>query len=102
MTNDFIIGCLKRQDRNCFYDLLRVEEIKGEDAAFVEFDFRGENAGTSAAVVYGDGTTFTLDDWQGGRPESPEEIDEYKWRDLEHGADSVNLLGLPRSFGGNS
>lgn len=97
MTNEFIIGCLKRQDSSCDYDLLRVEEIEGENAVFVEFDFRGEVAGTSAAVVYGDGTTFTLYDWQGGRPESPEEIDEYSWRDLEHGTYGVNL-GLPRSF----
>lgn len=98
MTDNFIIGCLKRQDNNCDYDLLRVEEISGEDAVFVEFDFCGEAAGTSAAVVYGDGTTFTLSDWQGGRPESPEEIDEFDWLDREHGAAGVNLLGLPRSF----
>lgn len=98
MTNDFIINCLKRQDSGCNYDLLRVEEISGENAAFVEFDFCGEAAGTSVAVVYGDGTTFTLSDWQGGRPESPAEIDEFDWRDLEHGTSGVNLLGLPRSF----
>lgn len=98
MTNDFIISCLKRQDRDCGYDLLRVEEISGEDAVFVEFDFCGEACGTSAAVVYADGTTFTLDDWQGGRPESPEEIDEFDWIDREHGARGVNLLGIPRSF----
>ena len=98
MTNKFIISSLKRQDSNCNYDLLSVEEISGEDAAFVVFGFRGEISGESAAVVYGDGTTFTLSDWQGGRPESPEEIDEYVWRDLEHGAYGVILLGLPRSF----
>lgn len=98
MTYNFILTCLKRQDSRCYYELLRIEEISGENAAFVEFDFRGETSGTSAAVVYGDGTTFTLDDWQGVRPESPEDVDEFDWVDLEHGARGVNLSGLPRSF----
>lgn len=102
MTNDFIINCLKRQDSNCGYDLLDAEEIGGENAAFVVFDYTdpdngGERLDTAAAVVYEDGVCFTIRDWQAYEwPESVEEIEDFDWRDFEHDIDAIMVGGLPR------
>lgn len=102
MTNDFIISCLKRQDSNCGYDLLRVEEIEGERAAFVVFDYTdpdngGERLDTAAAVVYEEGVCFTIRDWQGHEwPESVGEVEDFDWRDFEHQIDGLLVGGLPR------
>lgn len=102
MTNEFIIGCLKRQDSSCDYDLLRVEEIEGENATFVVFDYTDPDNGgarldTAAAVLYKEGVCFTIRDWQGHSwPGSVEEIEDYDWRDFEHGIDGLMVGGLPR------
>lgn len=102
MTNDFIIGCLKRQAPECNYDLLKVEEIKNEHAAFVVFDYTDPDNGdarldTAAAVVYEEGVCLTINDWQGHEwPESVDEIENFRWRDFEHEINGLMVGGLPR------
>jgi hypothetical protein len=57
-----------------------------------------------ATVTYGDGTTFTTDDWQGQQPQDASEIEQYEWRKVSP-ADPANtgdwtpailILGWPR------
>lgn len=58
-----------------------------------------EGAGIeSSAISYADGTTFVLDDWQGSRPESEEEIADYEWRLASDGRKAIVMDGLPRIF----
>lgn len=49
----------------------------------------------SACIVYNDGTLFHQWDWQGGRPNSAEEIEDFKWI-REDGVEAINIKGLPR------
>lgn len=51
----------------------------------------------SSAIEHADGIIFVMRDWQSGRPETFEEIDEYSWVTL-HGQEAVMLNGLPRAF----
>lgn len=58
-----------------------------------------EGAGIeSSAISYADGTTFVLDDWQGSRPESEEEIADYNWVSAADGRKAIVIDGLPRIF----
>lgn len=52
----------------------------------------------SSAISYADGTTFVLDDWQGSRPESEEEIEDYNWVSAADGRKAIVMDGLPRLF----
>lgn len=52
----------------------------------------------SSAISYADGTTFVLDDWQGSRPESEEEIADYNWVSAADGRKAIVMDGLPRLF----
>lgn len=54
-----------------------------------------ENSGTSAFIVYEDGTLFHQRDWQGGHPETEEEIADFDWL-TEDCRPAVILGGLPR------
>lgn len=49
----------------------------------------------AAAYLYNDGTLFHLRDWQGGRPESTCEIEDFTWLS-EGGLEAVSLNGRPR------
>lgn len=64
-----------------------------EDATMYHFICGGTEE--SACIVYNDGTLFHQCDWQGGRPESVEKIEDYKWL-REDGVEAINFLGLPR------
>lgn len=55
-------------------------------------------SGTSAFIVYEDGTLFHQDDWQGGHPETAEEITDFEWL-TEDSKLAVMSDGLPRIFG---
>lgn len=48
----------------------------------------------SSAVVYGDGTIFVTDDWQGSFAETHDEIEDYTWYTLD-GRKAVILDSLP-------
>lgn len=52
----------------------------------------------SSVIIYADGTSFVLDDWQGSRPETLEEIEDYNWISLYDGRKAVIMDGLPRLF----
>lgn len=52
----------------------------------------------SSVIIYADGTSFILDDWQGSRPETLEEIEDYNWISLYDGRRAVIMDGLPRLF----
>ena len=67
-----------------------------EDATMYHFICGGTEK--SACIVYNDGTLFHQRDWQGGRPESVEEIEVYNWL-REDGVEAINFLGLPRVLG---
>lgn len=51
----------------------------------------------SSAIQHADGIIFVLSDWQGSRPTTFEEVDNYLWVTL-HGQCAVMLNGLPRAF----
>lgn len=55
-------------------------------------------SGTSAFIVYEDGTLFHQDDWQGGHPETAEEITDFEWL-TEDFKLAVMSDGLPEIFG---
>lgn len=52
----------------------------------------------SSVIIYADGTSFVLDDWQGSRPETLEEVEDYNWISLYDGRRAVIMDGLPRLF----
>lgn len=100
-----IIAAISRQDTSCKIAVseTNIIPIEGEDAHLVIFDYLDREDGTilgrTAAVVYGDETCFSRDDWQDGQyPAAPEEIADYEWLDHESGRHAVMLNGLPRVF----
>lgn len=78
----------------CKVNITDTIEIESEKAKLVLFDYSGECDGESAAVVYDGGELFYLNDWQGGRPESFEEIEDYEWKN--DGRTAFILNGMPR------
>lgn len=52
----------------------------------------------SSVIIYTDGTSFVLDDWQGSRPETLGEVEDYSWISLYDGRKAVIMDGLPRLF----
>ena len=72
------------------------ETIKlDDDARFILFTC--DNLIESACVVYSDNSLFHLWDWQGGRPERPEDIELYDWSTID-GQRAIIFEGLPRVF----
>lgn len=69
--------------------------IEDSEGALVLFSADGCEA---AAYVYNDGDLFHLRDWQSGRPESLDEIQDYDWL-TEDGRPATMLNGHPRRFG---
>ena len=51
----------------------------------------------AACIVYNDGTLFHQWDWQCGRPNSFEEIEEFDWSSVD-GRRAIVMDGLPRTF----
>lgn len=49
-------------------------------------------------IVYEDGTLFCQDDWQGGHPETAEEIPGFTWM-TEYGRPAIMFDGMPRIMG---
>lgn len=72
------------------------EKIRIDDDADL-VHFICDNLIESACITYSDGTFFHLWDWQGGRPATPEEIEDYDWSTIE-GQKAIVLNGLPRVF----
>lgn len=68
-----------------------------EGAELILFECDGWNY-TSSAVLHQDGTLFVLTDWQCGRPESIEELDNYEWGSTD-GHHGIVVNGLPRYIG---
>ena len=80
----------------CKASVLNVEENQ-EGPALVIFDFDGGVAGTTAAIIFEDGTIFTLCDWQSGDyPQSFDEIADFDWRVGVSEDKAIVLCGLPR------
>lgn len=78
----------------------RIKLNEGAELLLVEYEAQTEQECDCkfSAVRYSDGTTFTLDDWQDTRPETPNEIDEYRWRIEDTPHIGIIMSGLPRSF----
>lgn len=81
--------------------VLEYEEIQ-EGALFVTFTWEGDEGlaqpNEQTAIYYPqDDTLFTPTDWQGNRPISPDEIEDYNWMGST-GDDAVIIGGLPRAF----
>lgn len=55
-------------------------------------------SGISAFIVYEDGTLFHQDDWQGGHPETAEEIPGFTWM-TEYGRQAIMFDGMPKIMG---
>lgn len=50
---------------------------------------------TASFIVYEDGTLFCQDDWQGGHPETAEEIADFDWL-TEDGRPAIMFDGMPK------
>lgn len=103
MTIQNIIEAIRRQDEHCGRLNIKTVTPCWDGAHLAIYDYAatqsGEDdwAGTTAAVVYEDGTCLTRDDWQDGQyPECPDDIEDYEWYDFEHGRRGVMFNGLPR------
>jgi hypothetical protein len=59
------------------------------------YHFVCDNIIEAACIVYNDGTLFHQWDWQSGRPNTFEEIEEYMWCSVD-GRQAIVLNGLPR------
>lgn len=64
-----------------------------EEAQLYLFDCDGCE---SSAICYKDGTTFVLTDWQSGRPESYDEIEDFAWICASTGREAIMFDGMPR------
>lgn len=73
---------------------------EADGAVFCTFEWEcpgSAMSGTTAAVVYADGTCYTCRDWQSPNyPHIVDDIEEYDWRDFANGKDAIVLNGLPR------
>lgn len=76
----------------------KCEVIKAVDLEeAVMYIVKADEYCTTCAIVYDDGTLYHLLDWQGGYPETAEEIEDYDWR-TEDGRRAVMLGGMPRTL----
>ena len=101
MTQSELASIIEAQGENVKVDVIDIYELNDEDAVFCTFEWTDEQtamSGTTAAVVYEDGTCFTCRDWQSHYPHSVGEADEYEWRDFANGKDGIVLNGLPRAL----
>lgn len=76
------------------YEILSVAPIEGEDAYLVTFE---GGCASSSAVIYGDGTVFFIDDWQGSYPTDKTQFANYDWVD-EHFRPVPIFEGMPRTL----
>lgn len=96
MKNEkFIIEILNTYDSCAKYQVIGVKTLSKDKAKLVEFQSEDKSI-TSSAVVYPDGTTFVLDDWQGSYPRTEEEIEEFNWICANNNHSAVAFNGLPR------
>lgn len=66
-----------------------------EEAKMFHFICGGEIE--AACILYKDGTLFHQWDWQCGRPNTFDEIEEYDWCSVD-GRKAIVLNGLPKMF----
>lgn len=83
--------------RLCGFDD-EVSFIKDEDCGEAKLIWFYCEREISCAVVYDDGTVFTLDDWQGAHPDAAADIPKFEWCDAKTDAPAIILNGLPRKF----
>ncbi len=78
------------------YIIIGSTELSQDNAELIEFQSEDKSV-KSSAVVYPDGTTFVLFDWQGAYPHTEDEIEEYNhWVCANNNHDAVVFNGLPR------
>lgn len=100
MTKKELASIIEAQENNVKVDVKYTYELYADDAVFCTFDWESTTnsmSGTTAAVVYENGTCFTCRDWQSpDYPHIVDDVDEYEWRDFANGIDGIVLNGLPR------
>jgi len=80
-----------------------IDNETGGKPVFAMRDFDGLKVAT---VTYDDGSMFTVNDWQGRQPASPEEIPDFTWylvnpempEDTDQWTPAIILAGWPRSI----
>lgn len=108
MKKEDLLGCIAVYDaRVSGTTILPVENYTIDSELEVEkgvsiITFTGNYpngcANTTVCLLYEDeGEVFFLRDWQGGRPETREEIADYEWTTSD-GKNAVLINGLPRCF----
>lgn len=97
MTNKKdIIRILNAYDGCTEYKIIEVIKLSKDDAELIEFQSEDESI-TSSAVIYPDGATFVLSDWQGDYPRAEKDIEEYHdWICANNNHYAVVFNGLPR------
>ena len=97
MTNKKdIIRILNSYDGCAKYQITGVANLSKDNAELIEFRSEDKSI-TSSAVVYPDGATFVLSDWQGDYPRAEKEIEEYHdWICANNNHYAVVFNGLPR------
>ena len=96
MTNEKdIIKILNTYDGCTRYQIIGEKTLSKDNAELIEFQSEDKSV-TSSAVVYPDGTTFVLSDWQGSCPHTEDEIGEYDWVCANNNHYAVVFNGLPR------
>lgn len=97
MTNKKdIIRILNSYDGCAKYQIVEVIKISEGNAELIVFQSEDKSI-TSSAVVYPDGATFVLSDWQGDYPRAEEDVKEYNdWICANNNHYAVVFNGLPR------
>ena len=99
-TQEIIEGLIKITEMGEGVDLTSndfeiTDIIRGDGYSLVLFDVP-EHGVHSAAIVYDDNTMFVMNNWQGWRPTSIEEIKEATWLEAYTLTEAIMLDGLPR------
>lgn len=95
-TEEYIIRELaKFCDEECNITLIDRKNIEGQDAQLVWFECEG--CLIVPAIVYADGTTFTVTDWQGIYDKDDFVIEDYDWMDCNKKR-CIMFDGMPRMF----
>ena len=99
-TQEIIEGLIKITEMGEGVDLTSndfeiTDTIRGDGYSLVLFDVP-EHGVHSAAIVYDDNTMFVMNNWQGWRPTSIEEIKEATWLEAYTLTEAIMLDGLPR------
>ncbi len=77
------------------YTITDEKELK-DGASLYLFEYKEDGYNImSSAIGYEDGYVFVLTDWQGSRPETIDEVENYSWIRVD-GMPAINFLGLPR------